>query len=1228
MKKLLFLFLIVQFGASKAQIKFSFGSAEPLPELINSVYEETQPVFDARTQTLYLNRSLHPANKGGVASGQDIWTSQKNQLGWGNPSNDLAALNNQLNNSVLGLSAKGDTIYLLSTYENKLSLQKGFSYSTRISETWSRPEKIHIPSLNIQGNFYSGFVDESGQIMIISMESRNSLGEEDLYVSLMNKDGWSKPIWLGDSINSEGFEISPYLFKDQTTLLFASSGHGGYGDCDIFYAYRQDSTWNNWTAPKNLGPEINSSAFDAYPFAADDLIYFTSNKGDSLSNLYTAINLDFYRTADTVRLTFKTNKSVLSEVSAVVFDEQGSEIGKYSSGKDVVIDIPNLKQDFKYSIRPYHEDVNLEFFTPCILNQQHVPIEIASFEDGIVIISAKSKESNDLAKELIEPEYDRGMGGVFELDKVPARDIILALTDANGAPTQYAITHENGGFEFAETPDSIELFVEIVSNLEYVKKNGVITFTAEDGSKLCKPDKDEDGRFGYVKLQAQEVAQMKLFNDLGDTQLEQSSGVFKFQNLPMEGVELFLVDENDNIIETVTTDENGEFKFSKLEADRGFQIKLSDEMDAQLGDHIAVLFMDNKGNELNILNATSTGGFEYKPLRSELSQKMYLLEEEDASNLSRNYVFSIGLFEYQNLPKEDIILQLLDSDDNVIETVVTDINGQFVFSMIRPDMQYKVQIGDENNLAIEETEMYFVSKDGNVTTAYNETGTPDYTFNRLNPDYFFSIQQMNEGKTELQTTESFKDISGQFKYQNLPKEGVKLYLLDEYNKVIEVVYTDTDGHFIFSKLAKDASYFVKLAEDDVSLLDEANFVIMNEKNEELEQERVAETGFNFNTLPLKFNVLAGMEEEDANHLNVLRHLTSGFFDYRNLPSERTILQLLDEYDNLIETVTTGKDGQFYFSKMEPGKAYKIRVPDIDVNDIKQGQLYFINKKGSIVTTSSEDGANVFTFDGLSDDYFDSLKPEDEVDSSFNLERTFANLFGQAICSGNPAVGQWLVISNENEVEIQRTQVQEDGLFEINRIPPGSSFKITPDNLQKYNISNLEIQLETANRKTLPITKLADGSYSFTSPGLIAEPIRKTSEEITVMSGANGDMSMLSSLSSSGENALILNVTKFHLNSVRLSDRDRAKLNGTIRQILKTAQPILVVGYSCDLGSLAERKAVAEARAAVVKEYLMSMGVKEGRFEITHIYDALDSVANPTADERVRNRKVEVYSSGP
>ena len=121
----------------------------------------------------------------------------------------------------------------------------------------------------------------------------------------------------------------------------------------------------------------------------------------------------------------------------------------------------------------------------------------------------------------------------------------------------------------------------------------------------------------------------------------------------------------------------------------------------------------------------------------------------------------------------------------------------------------------------------------------------------------------------------------------------------------------------FSKLAKDASYFVRLAEDDVSLLDEANFVIMNEKNEELEQERVAETGFNFNTLPLKFNVLAGMEEEDANHLNVLRHLTSGFFDYRNLPSERTILQLLDEYDNLIETVTTGKDGQFYSSVLRP-----------------------------------------------------------------------------------------------------------------------------------------------------------------------------------------------------------------------------------------------------------------------------------------------------------------------
>ncbi len=57
--------------------------------------------------------------------------------------------------------------------------------------------------------------------------------EEDLYVSLKNGAGeWSEPKNLGATINTEGFEISPYL-SSLDKLYFSSSGHPGQG-CGYF----------------------------------------------------------------------------------------------------------------------------------------------------------------------------------------------------------------------------------------------------------------------------------------------------------------------------------------------------------------------------------------------------------------------------------------------------------------------------------------------------------------------------------------------------------------------------------------------------------------------------------------------------------------------------------------------------------------------------------------------------------------------------------------------------------------------------------------------------------------------------------------------------------------------------------------------------------------------------------------------------------------------------------
>ena len=64
-------------------------------------------------------------------------------------------------------------------------------------------------------------------------------------------------------------------------MYFASDGHGGYGQSDIFKTKRLDETWSNWTEPQNLGPAVNTSSWDAYfsITASGDYAYFVSSEG-------------------------------------------------------------------------------------------------------------------------------------------------------------------------------------------------------------------------------------------------------------------------------------------------------------------------------------------------------------------------------------------------------------------------------------------------------------------------------------------------------------------------------------------------------------------------------------------------------------------------------------------------------------------------------------------------------------------------------------------------------------------------------------------------------------------------------------------------------------------------------------------------------------------------------------------------------------------------------------
>jgi outer membrane protein OmpA-like peptidoglycan-associated protein len=125
----------------------------------------------------------------------------------------------------------------------------------------------------------------------MTVEREESIGLKDLFVSFVEDDGsWSKPLHMGNVVNSEGEEANPFLAADGKTLYFSSKGHPGYGGYDLFVSKRLDDTWQNWSKPKNLGNVINSGN--------TELSIFLSAKGDKA---YVAKERDIWEIDNTVK---------------------------------------------------------------------------------------------------------------------------------------------------------------------------------------------------------------------------------------------------------------------------------------------------------------------------------------------------------------------------------------------------------------------------------------------------------------------------------------------------------------------------------------------------------------------------------------------------------------------------------------------------------------------------------------------------------------------------------------------------------------------------------------------------------------------------------------------------------------------------------------------------------------------------------------------------------------
>ena len=171
--------------------------------------------------------------------------------------------------------------------KNKRSLQLFFAEHD--GKMWSL--KNSFPFNNADISITSAVVKEDGTVLYFASDMPGGYGGLDLYSSSIVNGAWSKPVNLGETINTTGDESFPSISGN--TLYFASNGHAGLGGLDIFKSLINSGEFGE---VENIGYPVNTNYDDFALSLSKDMSkgFLTSNRAKTDDVYELIIDLQSY----------------------------------------------------------------------------------------------------------------------------------------------------------------------------------------------------------------------------------------------------------------------------------------------------------------------------------------------------------------------------------------------------------------------------------------------------------------------------------------------------------------------------------------------------------------------------------------------------------------------------------------------------------------------------------------------------------------------------------------------------------------------------------------------------------------------------------------------------------------------------------------------------------------------------------------------------------------------
>lgn len=516
----------------------------------------------------------------------------------------------------------------------------------------------------------------------------------------------------------------------------------------------------------------------------------------------------------------------------------------------------------------------------------------------------------------------------------PIDNTVFELLDTNNNVIRTGTTNNKGELEFNNLKPAIYRLKEKKSNDNYINNNGIYDIVINPSETSTKNITNEHKK-GNLKI-------VKVDKDDND--------------LTLGAVEFDLIDSNGKVVKHLVTDVNG----------------IAEVKNINTGNYTLRETLTKKEYNLAIdqnvvINWNET--MEYK-VENEKKKGQIRIIKVDA--------------DYNEVKLEGVEFQIIDKNNNIIETIKTNSEGEAVTSRI-PIGNYKIKevsLGtneeyilndevktitveedkiktiqfenehkkgnlkiykvdlDNNKLPVSDVEFEIIDKDGYKYTATSDENGVAYITNirtgiatirelktnkiyKLSEETYEANIKWNETTDITITNEKLKGQIEVYKLdvedKEIKLEGVEFQVINSDNEVVETIVTNKDGYAITSRIPI-GKYILKETKTD-------NMHILNKEIIKVDVTTDIISKLEITNERIKGQIKVIKTSEDDNFINGKE---------KGSPIENVKFEVYDSNNNLVDEITTSEDGTAITRLLDKGCYF--------IKEVESGEWYLLNEK--------------------------------------------------------------------------------------------------------------------------------------------------------------------------------------------------------------------------------------------------------------------------------------------